>query len=97
MVPPGEERPNQSAMLSGGKSLEGISLRSRVQIESVSDVRMSDRETEEGDQVCILMMTGLCTSQCQSPWGMDNPGDSDSFLTSHPGGYDNCVQTQWQF
>ncbi len=25
-----------------------------------------------------------------------NPGDSDSFLTSHPGGYDNGVQTQGQ-
>ncbi len=29
--------------------------------------------------------------------GMDNPGDSDSFLTSHPVGYDNGVQTQEQF
>ncbi len=33
----------------------------------------------------------LCTSQCEPP---DNPGDFDSFLTSHPDGYDNGVQTQ---
>ncbi len=26
-----------------------------------------------------------------------NPGESDSFLTSHPGGYENGVQTQGQF
>ncbi len=26
-----------------------------------------------------------------------NPGDSHSFLTSHPGGYDNGVLTQGQF
>ncbi len=28
---------------------------------------------------------------------MGNPGDSDSFLTSHPAGYDNGIQTQGQF
>ncbi len=29
-----------------------------------------------------------------NPWG--NPGDSDSFLTSHQGGYDHGVQPQGQ-
>ncbi len=29
--------------------------------------------------------------------GMDNPGDSDSFLTSHSGDYDNGVHIQGQF
>ncbi len=33
----------------------------------------------------------------QSVWiymaPMDNPGDSDSFLISHPGGYENGVHT----
>ncbi len=30
-----------------------------------------------------------------NPWErMGNPGDSDSFLISHPGVYDNGVQTQ---
>ncbi len=35
----------------------------------------------------------------QSVWiprAVGNPGDTDSFLTSHPGGYDNDVQTQGQ-
>ncbi len=28
---------------------------------------------------------------------MGNPGDSDSFLTLHPGGYDNGAQIQGKF
>ncbi len=35
-----------------------------------------------------------CTSQCQWPGpSMGNPGNSDSFLTFHPGDYDNGGQT----
>ncbi len=41
----------------------------------------------------------LCTSQCESPGPSTagNIGDSDCFLTSHPEGYFNGVQTQRQF
>ncbi len=52
---------------------------------------------QQRDAEFFIFIILFCTSQLESPRGglAGNPGDSDSFLTSHTGGYDNGVQMQF--